>query len=289
MANKDYTYQQILNDTTGKLGYKQETSPVFSAGVKTMQQYLILIGYDIDDDGKFGPKCKKAVEDFQTECNLGVDGSAGAKTLKQLEKARVSDYFKTYGKPITAQQWGRDYITGGNVDDKDLLSRVIWVEERDVTAQPAVAKVIKNRTTHSDLMAPGSASKWARVIGCANQYDSAVNAQAYAPIRGDSSKSDGVSTAWKNAVDLAKKLVAGTAFTVNKAYYVNPSTGKVDTTASKMKAIDTQLYQVGRVSFLSYMSKYVCTDCYTYAKSLDSGYVNGFCNTKVQFTRDYTR
>lgn len=143
MANKDYTYQQILNDTTGKLGYKQETSPVFSAGVKTMQQYLILIGYDIDDDGKFGPKCKKAVEDFQTECNLGVDGSAGAKTLKQLEKARVSDYFKTYGKPITAQQWGRDYITGGNVDDKDLLSRVIWVEERDVTAQPAVAKVIK--------------------------------------------------------------------------------------------------------------------------------------------------
>lgn len=238
MANKDYTYQQILNDTTGKLGYKQETSPVFSAGVKTMQQYLILIGYDIDDDGKFGPKCKKAVEDFQTECNLGVDGSAGAKTLKQLEKARVSDYFKTYGKPITAQQWGRDYITGGNVDDKDLLSRVIWVEERDVTAQPAVAKVIKNRTTHSDLMAPGSASKWARVIGCANQYDSAVNAQAYAPIRGDSSKSDGVSTAWKNAVDLAKKLVAGTAFTVNKAYYVNPSTGKVDTTASKMKAID---------------------------------------------------
>ena len=103
-----------------------------------------------------------------------------------------------------------------------------------------------------------------------------------APIRGDSSKSDGVSTAWKNAVDLAKKLVAGTAFTVNKAYYVNPSTGKVDTTASKMKAIDTQLYQVGRVSFLSYMSKYVCTDCYTYAKSLDSGYVNGFCNTNFK-------
>ena len=30
------------------------------------------------------------------------------------------------------------------------------------------------------------------------------------------------------------------------------------------------------------MSKYVCTDCYTYAKSLDSGYVNGFCNTNFK-------
>lgn len=58
------------------------------------------------------------------------------------------------------------------------------------------------------------------------------------------------------------------------------------TVSDDIRAVQVALrvlgYQVGRVSFLSYMSKYVCTDCYTYAKSLDSGYVNGFCNTNFK-------
>jgi peptidoglycan hydrolase-like protein with peptidoglycan-binding domain len=54
---------------------------------KDIQTALKNAGYYAGEiDGKFGPKTKKAVEDFQTANNLKVDGVAGPVTWNILKK-----------------------------------------------------------------------------------------------------------------------------------------------------------------------------------------------------------
>ena len=55
--------------------------------VRDLQQKLISAGYDVGstkDDGVFGSNTLKAVQDFQRDNNLAVDGIAGVKTLGAL-------------------------------------------------------------------------------------------------------------------------------------------------------------------------------------------------------------
>ena len=277
MANKDYTYAQVLAGT----GYYQvETTPQYSVGVLTMQSRLQYCGYAITVDGLFGGGTKSIVESFQTECNLLVDGQAGKNTLTQLDKVYNSNYFKTYGKLITSSSWGRTYILQGNCNDIDMLARCIWVEERGIKdAQSAVAQVIKNRSgsTDSSYIASAvsypNASKWARVIGCSGQYDSAASSQAYAPKRGDPNKADGIDDYWKNAVDLAAKMRNGTAFTVPNGYSVN-SAGTVSTT--KNGVVSAQMNQVGKSTYQANKSK--CSSVVIYATSFSPTLLNVFCN-----------
>jgi DNA-binding LytR/AlgR family response regulator/peptidoglycan hydrolase-like protein with peptidoglycan-binding domain len=200
MANKDYTYSQVKNAASGSgIYYQKETSPQYSSGVETLQSRLPSCGYDIAVDGLFGSGTDTVVKAFQTECGLSVDGKAGKGTLTQLDLVYDSKYFKDYGKPITSSSWGRSHILSGACDDIDMLSRSIWVEDRgNLDAQIAVAKVIQNRSnsTSSSFIASASsnpnASKWARVIAYSGQYACAASSDAYAPKRGDASKSDGV-------------------------------------------------------------------------------------------------
>ncbi len=233
MANRDYTYSQVKNAAAGSgIYYQKENSPQYSSGVETMQSRLQSCGYTIAVDGLFGSGTDTVVRAFQKECSLSVDGKAGKGTLTQLDLVYNSKYFKDYGKPITSSSWGRAYILTGACDDIDMLSRSIWVEDRgNLDAQIAVAKVIHNRsnTTSSSFIASASAnpnaSKWARVIGCSGQYACAADSDAYAPIRGDASKSDGISAAWKGAVDISTKLVNGTSYTVPKGYSLTMTNG----------------------------------------------------------------
>lgn len=194
MANSSYTYIQVLIGT-GK--FQMETNGAYSGGVKTLQQRLNSIGYDISADGYFGSGTEKAVKAFQTECSLvPVDGIAGKGTLTKLEQVRVSKYFNTYGYPLTSTDWGRDNILNGNFDDIDLLARVIYAENTsDQDDQKGVAIVIRNRKNAGEsggyMEKSGAfpdASVWARVVakhtGSAGVQYGTTNAScknAYAP------------------------------------------------------------------------------------------------------------
>ncbi|WP_446816778.1 peptidoglycan-binding protein [Dysosmobacter sp.] len=268
MANSSYTYTQVLNGT-GK--FQMETNGAYSGGVKTLQQRLNSIGYDISADGYFGSGTEKAVKAFQTECSLvPVDGIAGKGTLTKLEQVRVSKYFNTYGYPLTSTDWGRDNILNGNFDDIDLLARVIYAENTsDQDDQKGVAIVIRNRKNAGEsggyMEKSGAfpdASVWARVVakhtGSAGVQYGTTNAScknAYAPQRGytgDDDNSDGVADAWANAVDLATKLKNGTTITV-RGYKVNGLT--VDT--STLVSVTNQKNQI---SSTHYKNKYKAGD-----------------------------
>jgi hypothetical protein len=233
----------------------KESSPQFSAGVQTMQQRLAQCGYNLGSggaDGLFGQTTENVVKSFQTECKLTSDGQAGTGTLTQLDKVYTVDEFKTYGKPLTTSQWGQTYILGGNVNDADLLARIIWGEDRaSVDAQAAVAKVIKNRSTsdRDDLVEKAadypSASVWARVVGYKKngniQYATASSGSASkTPTRGDYTKTDGLDIYWKNAVSLGKKLSQGTTFTTPNGYVLNHDGS---TSSSKTGVVSGQLWQ----------------------------------------------
>jgi peptidoglycan hydrolase-like protein with peptidoglycan-binding domain len=60
-----------------------------SKRVKQLQNALIYLAYLEADsnDGAFGQKTKKAVQEFQLELALNGDGVAGQKTLRQINKA----------------------------------------------------------------------------------------------------------------------------------------------------------------------------------------------------------
>ena len=56
-----------------------------SLNVSLVQQALLNAGMDVGKvDGKFGPKTKKAVEEFQKTLGLKVDGKVGYQTLTRL-------------------------------------------------------------------------------------------------------------------------------------------------------------------------------------------------------------
>ena len=55
--------------------------------VKDLQRALTAAGYPVTQDGAFGPATAGAVERFQADRGLGVDGIAGAATLDALAKA----------------------------------------------------------------------------------------------------------------------------------------------------------------------------------------------------------
>jgi putative peptidoglycan binding protein len=58
------------------------------AQVKLLQQALNQLGYSVGTpDGSYGPATQQAVEKFQSDHNLGVDGVVGEQTLAALRQA----------------------------------------------------------------------------------------------------------------------------------------------------------------------------------------------------------
>lgn len=72
---------------TGLFADDYRTMQIPTAGdrVRILQRALMALGFDVEVDGDYGPKTRKAVMAFQTVVGLGSDGKAGKKTLQKLE------------------------------------------------------------------------------------------------------------------------------------------------------------------------------------------------------------
>lgn len=79
ILNKEWT---LMSGSHNQTGY-----PNIDEAIKTFQRAL-----QIDDDGKFGPITKGAVQDFQRDNNISVDGIIGDETLnKMIENNLIKD------------------------------------------------------------------------------------------------------------------------------------------------------------------------------------------------------
>ena len=52
--------------------------------VRPLQQLLCARGHSVQVDGNFGPQTESAVEDFQQDAGMGVDGVVGPHTWSRL-------------------------------------------------------------------------------------------------------------------------------------------------------------------------------------------------------------
>lgn len=106
-----------------------------SEEVKQIQTKLHDLGYfNSNIDGIFGTITKKAVEKFQADYGLTVDGIAGKNTLKALGINSTDN----------------DYFSGYSSSDFELLARIISAEARGESylGQVAVGAVVLNRIEH---------------------------------------------------------------------------------------------------------------------------------------------
>ncbi|MFV0425408.1 MAG: peptidoglycan-binding protein [Beutenbergiaceae bacterium] len=68
--------------TTGNLGPGSS-----GEGVRTVQENLIALGFDLDADGVYGDQTEAAVRQFQTDAGLEADGRVGPATAQALNEA----------------------------------------------------------------------------------------------------------------------------------------------------------------------------------------------------------
>ncbi len=105
--------------------------------VKRLQEKLNEFGYSVQVDGIFGSKTKKAVEQYQKDNGLTVDGIAGPKTLSKM---------------------GLEIASNNSSSEIYLLARAVYAEARGEAyiGKVAVAAVILNRI--DDPLFPNSVS-----------------------------------------------------------------------------------------------------------------------------------
>lgn len=56
------------------------------AEVKTLQENLVKLGYEVTADGKFGSRTEWAVKNLQAMFGYDIDGIVGSGTTKLIEK-----------------------------------------------------------------------------------------------------------------------------------------------------------------------------------------------------------
>jgi peptidoglycan hydrolase-like protein with peptidoglycan-binding domain len=79
ILNKEWT---LMSGSHNQTGYDN-----IDEAIKTFQRVL-----RVEDDGKFGPMTKKAVEDFQRDNNISIDGIIGDETLnKMIENGLINE------------------------------------------------------------------------------------------------------------------------------------------------------------------------------------------------------
>ena len=70
-----------------QLGERVLSVGAWGADVFTLQLYLRELGFDLQADGRFGPKTRDAVRAFQEQSGIRATGSVGPETLAALNEA----------------------------------------------------------------------------------------------------------------------------------------------------------------------------------------------------------
>ncbi|RST96385.1 hypothetical protein CBF36_01150 [Vagococcus bubulae] len=84
-----YIQHKLIDTTlTYKLGAVNEN-------VKIINEYLKVLGYDVDDSDTYNDKTEQAVKSFQEKNKLEVTDTADEKTVRELEK-QIVDYWKNH-------------------------------------------------------------------------------------------------------------------------------------------------------------------------------------------------
>lgn len=159
--------------------------------VKKIQTALKNKGYFTSQiDGIYGTKTKKAVEQFQKDYGLTVDGIAGKNTLKALGISGSNDY--------------GDYSS----NDFELLARLISAESRGepYLGQVAVGAVVLNRIEH-----PSFPETLSSVIYQKGAFSCLDDGQFYEPVADSCYKA-------------ARDAINGVDPSGGAVYYYNPVT-----------------------------------------------------------------
>ncbi len=261
MANSDYTFRDVV---LGTGSFSMEGDTGYSNGVNFLQQYLRKIGYTINDpSGRFQSGTRNAVIGFQNEMGVTANGIAGQSTCKPLSVVHSSEYFNTYGRPISGSRWGADNILEGYFSDVDLISRVLVVEcgYTNINDQKAVAIVIVNRSENLSCFYPEDdypyASIYARVIAYRDAYKTTISPDcegALAPARGyHATEAEGyINPGWKSAVDIAKQITEGVEISTT-TYVINGTN-----ITSQMQNINSCNYRkyINQSSWTKYVDLY---------------------------------
>lgn len=234
------TWSEVL---AGQATYRRESSnSAVCEGVKTLQQYLIDIGWgraavlgtttDLTVDGNFGAKTETAVKNFQYECELDQDGIVGSQTASKLNSAHTNSYFTTLAyQPVANSEWSYSNLPS-RITNVSLCARIICAEHTynsdssgDRNARAGVAKVLRNRKNSSVNFNEVNGEKtYKAIIFGTNQFDPATGAtaskkMAYFVKRG---ASNGIP--WQQAIEFATSLVNGATINgapavVNQVYF----------------------------------------------------------------------
>ncbi len=104
------------NYSTLKQGMKGTRVKILQRALKTLKYYKKTV------DGKFGSATKKAVRSFQKAADLKVDGKAGKKTLKAIEKALASGGTSSSGSASSGSSSGDESDTQSSGNTANIPS-----------------------------------------------------------------------------------------------------------------------------------------------------------------------
>lgn len=142
---------QVNGALANSLGVRVLHEPMKGDDVKELQQYLQILGFEVEVDGVFGPTTGRVIREFQRSVGLRIDGIVGRNTLDQLATRIVPPIIHIVqpGETLShiAQQHGTSIaqIREQNVIHGDLI-RI--GQKLLITEEEAFATGLENRVYH---------------------------------------------------------------------------------------------------------------------------------------------
>ena len=249
------TWAQVL---AGNGVYKKESSSsAVCEGVKTLQRYLIAIGWgraavlgtssDLTVDGKFGSKTETAVKNFQYECELTQDGVVGVQTATKLNTYHDDPNFTTQKyHPLSDSEWSYNGLPSW-VDEQSVCARLICAEhsrnDSDYSvahedARAGIAKVLRNRKNSSAYFNEvDGKEKYSSIIFGSGQFSPATGSSSSRKMARFARRGTSNSVPWQQAILYASKLVNNQTITrasnVTNHLYFNGYTSSWTTSGKK--------------------------------------------------------